>query len=69
MPRAWLPMVMQNASLGTPHAWALIAYQELLTHEHPQMGVVIQCCAMLGVFGIVSFVIGCVRFKRLEYNQ
>lgn len=69
MPRAWLPMVMQNASLATPHAWALIAYQELLTHEHPQLGLVIRCCAMLGMFGGVSFVIGCVRFKRLEYNQ
>lgn len=69
MPRAWLPVVMQNASLATPHAWALIAYQELLTHEHPQMGLVIRCCGMLGIFGIVSFVIGCVRFQRLEYNQ
>ena len=69
MPRAWLPVVMQNASLATPHAWALIAYQELLTHEHPQMGLVVRCCGMLGAFGVVSFVIGCVRFQRLEYNQ
>src|SRR5262249_49232915 len=28
MPRAWLPDVMKTVSLGTPHAWALIAYQE-----------------------------------------
>ena len=69
MPRAWLPVVMQNASLATPHAWALIAYQELLTHEHPQMALVIRCCGMLAAFGIVTFVIGCVRFRRLEYNQ
>lgn len=69
MPRSWLPMVMQNASLATPHAWALIAYQELLTHEHPQMGLVVKCCGMLAAFGIVTFLIGCVRFRRLEYNQ
>jgi ABC-2 type transport system permease protein len=69
MPRAWLPEIMQNASLATPHAWALIAYQELLTREHPQMGLVIKCCGVLATFGIVFFIIGCVRFRRLEYNQ
>lgn len=69
MPRAWLPELMQNASLATPHAWALIAYQELLTHEEPQMGIVIRCCTMLLMFGISFFAVGCVRFQKLEYNQ
>jgi ABC-2 type transport system permease protein len=69
MPRAWLPELMQNISLATPHAWALIAYQELLTHEHPQLSVVFQCCSMLAAFGTVSFAVGCVRFQKLEYRQ
>lgn len=69
MPRAWLPILMQNVSLATPHAWALIAYQELLTHERPQMSLVIECCGMLAAFGVVSFSIGCLRFQKLEYNQ
>lgn len=69
MPRAWLPELMQNVSLITPHAWALIAYQELLTHEQPQMKVVVQCCAMLAAFGISYFTLGCFRFQRLEYNR
>jgi len=69
MPRAWLPDLMQNVSLATPHAWALIAYQELLTHEHPQLSIVLKCCGMLSIFGSVSFAIGCLRFRNLEYNQ
>ena len=69
MPRDWLPDLMKNVSLGTPHAWALIAYQELLTHDHPNMLVVGQCCFILASFGVVCFVIGCVRFRRYEYSQ
>ncbi len=69
MPRAWLPVFMQNVSLATPHAWALIAYQELLTHERPQLSLVVECCGMLGAFGVVSFAIGCLRFRRREYSQ
>lgn len=69
MPRAWLPPLMQNVSLATPHAWALIAYQELLTHESPRLVLVLQCTGVLAAFGIVTFVIGCVRFRRMEYSQ
>lgn len=69
MPRSWLPELMQNISLATPHAWALIAYQELLTHEHPQMVLVVECCGMLATFGFVTFFIGCQRFRKLEYNR
>jgi ABC-2 type transport system permease protein len=69
MPRAWLPEMMQNASLATPHAWALIAYQELLTHEQPQIDVVIRCCSMLFLFGALYFAVGCFRFQKLEYNR
>ncbi len=68
MPRDWLPDLMKNVSLGTPHAWALIAYQELLTHEHPNMLMVGECCLILAAFGVVCFVVGCVRFRKYEYS-
>lgn len=67
MPRDWLPELMKNISLGTPHAWALIAYQQLLTHDHPDMWMVLECCGIMAVFGTACFAIGCVRFRKLEY--
>jgi len=67
MPRDWLPELMQNVSLATPHAWALIAYKELLTNNRPNMQSVLGCCAVLASFGAVTFLIGCRRFKKLEY--
>lgn len=67
MPRDWLPELMKNVSLATPHAWALIAYQQLLTHEHPNFSVVLQCCSIMAIFGSICFVIGCIRFRKLEY--
>lgn len=69
MPRAWLPELMQNISLATPHAWALIAYQELLTREHPQLLLVCECCAVLFVFGTLFFTIGCQRFRKLDFQH
>lgn len=69
MPRDWLPELMKNVSLATPHAWALIAYQELLTHEHPNMITVGQCCSVMALFGSLCFAIGCWRFRRLEYPR
>jgi hypothetical protein len=47
----------------------LIAYQELLTHEHPQLSTVFECCGMLGLFGIGAFMVGFLRFQRLEYSR
>lgn len=67
MPRDWLPDLMKNISLATPHAWALIAYQELLTHKNPNMQTVIECCAILAGMGLVCFTCGWLRFRRLEY--
>lgn len=67
MPRDWLPDLMKNVSLGTPHAWALIAYQELLTHKNPDMRYVWQCCAVLTIMGSVCFTYGWLRFRKLEY--
>jgi ABC-2 type transport system permease protein len=67
MPRGWLPELMQNVSLATPHAWSLIAFEELLTHKNPSMRVVMQSCGILTAMGTICFVIGCLRFRRLEY--
>jgi len=67
MPRDWLPELMKNVSLATPHAWALIAYQELLTHNNPNMWSVMQCCAILTTMGLSCFGLGWLRFRRLEY--
>ena len=68
MPRDWLPELMKNVSLGTPHAWALIAYQQLLTHDHPNMWEVFKCCSIMAIFGMICFTAGCVRFRKLEYR-
>jgi ABC-2 type transport system permease protein len=67
MPRGWLPQLMQTISLATPHAWSLIAFEELLTHKNPSMRVVAESCGILTAMGTVCFVIGCLRFRRLEY--
>jgi ABC-2 type transport system permease protein len=67
MPRGWLPQLMQTISLATPHAWSLIAFEELLTHKNPSMRVVAESCGILTAIGAVCFVIGCLRFRRMEY--
>lgn len=67
MPRDWLPELMKNVSLATPHAWALIAYQELLTHTNPDMRYVWECCGVLLTMGSVCFTYGWLRFRKLEY--
>lgn len=68
MPRDWLPQFMQTISLGTPHAWALVAYQELLTTAHPNLQIVAKCCGILTAMGAVFFGLGCVRFRKIEYS-
>jgi ABC-2 type transport system permease protein len=67
MPRDWLPEIMKNISLATPHAWALIGYQELLTREQPNLQLVAKCCGILTAMGGACFAFGCVRFRRFEY--
>jgi ABC-2 type transport system permease protein len=65
MPRDWLPELMQKVSLATPHAWALIAYQQLLTQDHPDLQIVARSCAALMAFGAVYFSLGCLRFRKI----
>jgi ABC-2 type transport system permease protein len=64
MPRAWLPALMQKLSLATPHAWALIAYDELLTRSHPDLRLVGECCGVMAAMGIICFTIGAWQFRR-----
>lgn len=63
VPRAWMPPTTQKISLFTPHAWALDAYNELLTKDVPQISTITQSCAMLLVFSATFFVIGLYRFR------
>ena len=66
MPRSWQPELMQQMGLITPHAWALIAYDQLLNREVPNLHEVWKCCEMLLAFAAVFFAIGWWRFRTLE---
>lgn len=64
MPREWLPEVMRDASLATPHAWALIAYHQLLVRETPNLGTVYASCGWLIAFTVLFSALGAWRFRR-----
>jgi len=66
MPRDWQPQLLQQIGLITPHAWALIAYDQLLVREHHNFAVVSRCCAMLLAFAAVFFAVGWWRFHTLD---
>ncbi|MDY3551505.1 ABC transporter permease [Gemmata sp. JC717] len=51
MPRELMPEQMKTASLVTPHAWALDAYNQLLTVPEPNITVVLTACGVLCAFG------------------
>ncbi len=64
MPREWLPEAMQTGSLATPHAWSLIAYEQLLSTANPDLQTVWECSAILVGFAAVFFAFGIVFFRR-----
>lgn len=66
MPRAWQPELMQKLGLGTPHAWALIAYDHLLNRDVPNLHEVWRCSGMLIGFAVAFFAIAWLRFRTLE---
>lgn len=66
MPRDWLPPEMLTVSLATPHAWALIAYEQILQEAHPDVWTVFGSSGMLALFAAVFFAVGCLRFGRLD---
>jgi ABC-2 type transport system permease protein len=66
MPRSWQPELMQQIGLVTPHAWALIAYDQLLNREIPELTVVWRSCFVMLGFTAGFFAIGWWRFRGLE---
>jgi ABC-type Na+ efflux pump permease subunit len=64
--RELMPEIMQLLSLATPHAWALIAYKQLLANPlGPNLRLVAQACAALVGFG-AAFVSLAWWFLRLD---
>ena len=66
MPRAWQPELMQKIGLITPHAWALIAYDQILSRPLPDPAVVWRCCLMLLAFTGGFFAVGWWRSRDLD---
>ena len=66
MPRQFLPDLMLQISLATPHAWALIAYEQLLSSGRPNLQTVWQCVGMLLMFAVGFFVAGGIRFSTQD---
>jgi len=66
MPRAWLPELMRELSLATPHAWALIAYDQLLTEPVPELHLVWQSCLALLGFAALFVAAGWWRFRSWD---
>jgi ABC-2 type transport system permease protein len=64
IPRAWLPDTMKTLSLATPHAWALRAFDEVLTSESVNSVLVIDYCLVLLGFATCFFVCGWWRFRQ-----
>jgi len=64
--RDLMPENMQRLSLITPHAWALVAYKQLLANSGPpNVGLVVQACAVLTLFG-AGFIFLAWCFLRLD---
>jgi ABC-2 type transport system permease protein len=68
MPRSWQPEFMQDLGLVTPHAWSLIAYDQLLNRAPDLMVMsdVWQSCFVLMAFAVGFFVVGWWRFRHLD---
>ncbi|NNJ26117.1 ABC transporter permease [Alienimonas chondri] len=67
MPRDWLPETVQTLSLATPHAWALIGYDQVLAVPQPNVGRVMECAAALTAFAAAFFLIGAWRFGKRAF--
>jgi ABC-2 type transport system permease protein len=66
MPRSWQPHLMQQLGLVTPHAWALIGYDQLLNQREPDLALVARCVGVLLGFAAGFFVLGLWRYRKLE---
>lgn len=65
LPRDWMPELMRQLSLCTPHAWSLIAYGEALSNPLPAFAPVAQGCAVLLAFSALFFTAGWWRFRGM----
>ena len=65
-PRVWLPAGMKKISLATPHAWALEAFDAILTRSHVDSLLVMDCCAILLAFSAAFFFFGWWRFRTIQ---
>lgn len=63
MPREWLPETMRQLSLAIPHAWSLIAYDQLLNSTHPHWPRVWNACGILLAFSAVFYAAGWLRYR------
>jgi ABC-2 type transport system permease protein len=66
MPRTWQSELMQKVGLITPHAWALIAYDQILNRPDPELSVVVKSCLVMLAFAGGFFAIGWWRSRDLE---
>lgn len=62
-PRVWLPAGMKTLSLLTPHAWALEAFDAVLTRSQVNHAIVFDQCAVLLGFAAVFFCLGWWKFR------
>ncbi len=65
VPRDWMPELMRQISVVTPHTWSLIAYLEALTNPSPDISVIVQSCLLLLGFSGIFFAAGCWRFRSM----
>jgi ABC-2 type transport system permease protein len=65
VPRDWMPELMREISVITPHSWSLIAYLEAMTNPLPDVAVIAQSCFVLLGFSALFFAAGCWRFRSL----
>lgn len=66
MPRSWQPELMQQVGLITPQAWALVAYDQLLSRDETNLHVVWNCAATLLGFAAVFYAVAWWRFRTLD---
>jgi ABC-2 type transport system permease protein len=66
MPRSWQPELMQQIGLCTPHAWALIAYDQVLNRDEPDLILVWKCLGVVLGFATAFFVVGWGRYRALR---
>ena len=62
-PREFFPKLMKSISLFTPHAWALKAFDAVLTQPSVDPILIVNCCGMLLLFAFVFFTCGWMRFR------